>query len=145
MNQLGSSHAQEKESASTYVKMLEEEKKSYKRAQVGIKAMTKAEKQLQERKRRRIQQPESDSEDEDGEWSGDSELNSEAEAALDELLADSATEGTLAVDKSHWRSWTAAATRLRLSPWRAVGRRRSSYRHPERCCRRCALATTMPT
>jgi len=82
----------------------------------GVQVLTKAAKQ--EGKRRRLQEPESDSSDEDGEWSGDSEINSDNEKELDALLADSAPEGTLTVDRSHWKSWTEAAMRLKMSPWR---------------------------
>ena len=61
-----------------------------------------------------------------------SELEAEQEKALDTLLTDSAPDGTISVDKSHWKTWCKACQQLNMRPWRIKRKKSASAKRRER-------------
>ena len=60
------------------------------------------------------------------EGSSSDSLDPDQEAEVSSLLRESAPDGTLSQDDSHWRTWVAACNRVGVSPWRI--KRRTSPR-----------------
>ena len=82
------------------------------------------------RKRRRIQAESS----EDSGVSSDSESGLDAQqlAVVDALMQDSAPDGTLTQDTSHWKTWSSACRKVGISPLRVKKRRTATQKRAER-------------
>ena len=84
------------------------------------------------RKRRRIQAESS----EDSGVSSDSESGLDAHAqqlaVVDALMQDSAPDGTLTQDNSHWKTWSSACRKVGISPLRVKKRRTATQKRAER-------------